>query len=336
MKKENEANQVESTEWLVNETPQDCGIVTTIGVTLWLGWHGILPWCFILITLFGTPFLRTVFVSLCILLISIPREFPGKIGVKLGDWLARKGASYFGLKTTLENPEKLQEIDVHKKATIFALEPHDMLPFPAVAFHPALGQIPTHTDNCVLVSSAIFKIPFIRQIFSWVRAKPVGKETFRFLLKNNHSFVFVPGGVKEVTFANSSNKNEINLCLQDRKGFIKLALEQGSPIVPAFAFHLDGCYGYWLPQGKWFAKLARLLGFVPLLFWGRFGIPFGIPIPKKIHVVVGSPIKIPCEGSNIKPESIQKYHGIFLRELEALYERHKDREGYTNRTLNIM
>ena len=84
------------------------------------------------------------------------------------------------------------------------------------------------------------------------------------------------------------------------------------------------------------AQIARKIGFLPLFFWGRFGIPFGIPRPQKLHVVFGKPMDIPCEGDDIQVDSVDKYHAMFLQELEALFERHKVAEGYGDRTLKII
>jgi hypothetical protein len=70
--------------------------------------------------------------------------------------------------------------------------------------------------------------------------------------------------------------------------------------------------------------------------FGRFGIPFGIPNPQKIHVVFGEKIDVPCEGDNIANESVEKYHALYLQKLEELFEKHKHAEGYGHRTLKIM
>lgn len=64
------------------------------------------------------------------------------------------------------------------------------------------------------------------------------------------------------------NKPEdVVLFLQNRKGFVKLALSTGSPIVPVFGFNLDGSYGYWFPRHPIIEKLSRSIGFLPLVFW---------------------------------------------------------------------
>jgi 2-acylglycerol O-acyltransferase 2 len=95
------------------------------------------------------------------------------------------------------------------------------------------------------------------------------------------------GGVQEVLRLDPAKPNELVLYVKERKGFIKLALTTGSPVVPVFAFNLDGSYGYWLPRGQFVEKISRAVGFAPLVFWGRWGIPFGIPHPRKSHVVIG-------------------------------------------------
>ena len=80
------------------------------------------------------------------------------------------------------------------------------------------------------------------------------------------------------------------------------------------------------------------MGFVPVLFTGRFGIPFGIPKPTKIHVVIGRPIMIPKitdddqnKDATLLSTMIEKYHTTYLEELEALYERININKYFTGR-----
>jgi len=327
--------QLAKEQWLVHDIPQDCGLLPTIGVLFWIGWLGILPWLFVLTFLFGSFQALQLVLATCILSLILPRYFLGDLGMKIGDWLVWHGAKYFGLKTTIEDPKALLELSRQQKTPIFSLEPHHLLPFSAVAFHPVLKRIPGYTNCCVLISSAIFQVPFMRQVFSWTHGFSADKKTFRSLLKKKRPPVLIPGGVHEVTLMDPLHPDHLTLYLNKRKGFIKLALENGSPIVPAFSFHLDECYGFWLPSGKLYSNFARILGFAPVFFWGRHGIPLGLPKPKKVHVVIGSPIDVPHEGEFVKEESIEKYHKVFLIELTSLYERHKHTEGYGNKTLII-
>lgn len=145
-------------------------------------------------------------------------------------------------------------------------------------------------------------------------------------------------GAKKASEDGQEDTSPIPLYLKSRKGFIKLALSTGSPICPVFAFGLDKSYDYMIPPGL--STISRKMGFVPVLFTGRFGIPFGIPKVTKIHVVIGTPIEIPKmdlenAGNEKIQNSIDKYHALYLQELEALYKRHKDDAGYGKRNLII-
>ena len=181
-------------------------------------------------------------------------------------------------------------------------------------------------------------------MYSWAGCLPVDKKTFRNRLDKKLSFCFIPGGAQEVLKLSElarkkkgdDDRYAIPLFLKKRKGFVKMALKTGSPIVPVFAFGLDKSYDYFIPNGL--SKISRKMGFVPVIFTGRFGIPFGIPKKTKISVVVGPPIEVPkvAEDDEDKMTAmIERYHNLYLEEMEALYERHKDREGYGHRKLII-
>jgi len=284
--------------------------------------------------------LRSITVLIMSISIAVPLNFPQELGKKLGDWIAKESEKYFGLKTTLEDEEAISEISKLNKAAIFAFEPHDVLGYGCFAFSPVLKRLPPGfvPDNIkCLVSSAILNTPLVRNVSSWCRCGSVEKSSFRAHLKNGESIVFVPGGVQEVLLMDPSNPRQLILYLKNRKGFVKMALENGSPLVPVFCFGLDGSYAYHIPKGKIINQISRVMGFIPVLFWGRFHIPFGIPRPQKIHVVIGKPIVCPLLGEDVSSEDINKYHELFLNELEQLFERHKVGEkDYCDRELKIM
>lgn len=325
-------------KWTVLEAPQKCGIVETLAVSLWLGWMGFLVYAIIGLTILGSPRAWSVFIGLCTVSLVLPRDFPAGHGKRIGDWLMKQGESYFGLKTVVEDADEIEALTELNRAAIFAFEPHDVLPYTVFAFNTGLGRIPGEIlSNCrCLMTSAVFYIPFLRQIYSWTGGSPVDRKTFRGKLDRKESFVFCPGGVQEVTLMDQSKPDDLILYLQSRKGFIKQALATGSPIIPAFGFNTDGSYGYWIPRGRIITRLARSIGFLPLFFWGRFGLPFGIPRTQNAHVVIGRPIYVPLEGDEVKDESIEKYHALFLEKIEALFERHKKDAGYGHRSLKIL
>uniref|UniRef100_A0A7S2XL44 Acyltransferase n=1 Tax=Attheya septentrionalis TaxID=420275 RepID=A0A7S2XL44_9STRA len=352
---------VDRSKWKVVDTPQDASLWPTLAVTLWLGWMGFLVKGSIWVVFFTSPKTKLVWLGLCTLSLVLPPRFPEPFGRKIvGAWLMTNAERYFGLKTTVEDPDEL-ELCSQTSALIFAKEPHDILPYSVFCFADSINRVLPQKNISALTTGAIFQIPFIKQVYSWVGCSPVDKKTFRRKLERNESFCFVPGGAQEVLMLSDmrgkssttkmtteerrkeeERNNAIPLYLKNRKGFVKMALSTGSPIVPVFAFGLDKSYDYWIPPGL--SNVSRKMGFVPVLFTGRFGIPFGIPKPTKIHVVIGRPIMIPKITDDDQPKDdttsllstmIEKYHAIYLEELEALYERHKHDEGYGHRKLII-
>lgn len=321
----------------VHCTPQDCSFVPTLAVTLWLGWNGGLILLLIYLVFLATPLQRNVIIGILTLSSLLPASFPKKLGTKFGGWVAHNAIKYFGMKVTIEDERSLEAVG--GKGPIFALEPHDILPYYCVMFNGSLDILPSNLRETaqVLMTGAIFKIPIMKHVYSYMGGAPVDKKTFKKKLQNGETVIFIPGGVQEVLLLDPNNPEELVLFLQNRKGFVKLALENGSPIIPAFAFHAEGSYDSWIPRGKFFEKISRSIGFLPLFFTGRYCIPLGIPKPVKIHIVIGKPIEVPRLGQNIEREDVKKYHDKFLQEMKNLFERHKhSEEGYGSRSLKIM
>jgi hypothetical protein len=58
-------------------------------------------------------------------------------------------------------------------------------------------------------------------------------------------------------------------------------------------------FNFWIPQWRWLHKLGRRMGFIPLMFSGIWGIPYAMPAPTPLNLVVGKPIVVPkMEGED--------------------------------------
>ena len=171
----------------------------------------------------------------------------------------------------------------------------------------------------------MFFIPFFRELWSWSGACSASRAGLLHLLTRpgGQLAVLVPGGAEE---ALNSDRREVRLVLNRRKGFVKMALTTGTPLVPSFTFGENKIYTKLdNPEGSWIRRFQdwaqNLFGFAPVLFLGRgiFNYNVGIlPHRKPLTVVVGSPIKVekilnPTRGD------IESLHRKYVEALTALY-----------------
>ncbi|KAH7292994.1 hypothetical protein KP509_28G007100 [Ceratopteris richardii] len=134
--------------------------------------------------------------------------------------------------------------------------------------------------------------------------------------------------------------------LKKRFGFIRIAVETGSPVVPCFIFGQTRVYNWWRPEGKLYERLSSALRFAPMLFWGKLWTPIPFSVP--VCAVVGKPIEVTqnpnptqdevrrcpdsqqCFLSSIITKNFWNFElqllevqKSFISSLQELYERHK-------------
>merc|ERR1739838_1265472 len=123
--------------------------------------------------------------------------------------------------------------------------------------------------------------------------------------------------------------------LKNRKGFVKLALQQGSDLVPVYSFGENDVYQQVIfEEGTWWRlaqkKLQKLLGFAPCLFHGcgffsRDGWGL-VPYSKPITTIVGEPITVPKVAEPTQ-DVIDMYHAMYIKSLRSLFDTYKTRCG---------
>lgn len=90
----------------------------------------------------------------------------------------------------------------------------------------------------VLGASVIFYIPGYNVILRMLSFKTVDEKCFVETLKGGHSVGLVPGGIAEMfssTVLADKSGNEV-MAVRRRKGFVRIALQQGAQIVPCYCF----------------------------------------------------------------------------------------------------
>ena len=174
----------------------------------------------------------------------------------------------------------------------------------------------------------------MRHIYTWAMASSVDKKNVLRLMDEGYSPTICPGGAQEVAYLDN-DKDECVLFLTSRFGVIKLAMEKGRPLIPSFAFNQRGMWDFWLPKSGLMHWLGRKIGFMPIMFFGLFGIPLFIPKPWPVVLVVGKPISVP-RTSNPSQEELLKVQKVVLESYRTLFEDHKAKFGMAKTALRII
>uniref|UniRef100_A0A8D8VH82 Acyltransferase n=1 Tax=Cacopsylla melanoneura TaxID=428564 RepID=A0A8D8VH82_9HEMI len=184
----------------------------------------------------------------------------------------------------------------------------------------------------VLTLSSHFWMPFSRELMHGLGALSASGESITHVLthsKGGRVLCLMVGGARE-SFKCKPGLYEI--ILKSRKGFVRIALKTGTPLVPVFTFGETDLFDQVPnPPGSWLLRLQeqirRVVGVAPCIPIGRgfFQYSFGlIPRRHKLYTVVGAPIEVP-KVSVPSQELIDEYHRKFTDSLIQLFEDHKDK-----------
>ncbi|KAK8956993.1 Diacylglycerol O-acyltransferase 2 [Platanthera zijinensis] len=300
-------------------------ILSPLALALWLG--GVYFNVFLAVaSLLLLPFRLTAAVlALQLLLIVIPLNHNNKLGRKLSRFICKYALGYFPMTLHVEDINDFAP----NQAYIFGYEPHSVMAIGFCAFSQDAGLFPLPNIK-ILAGSFLFYIPFLRQIWTWLGMVPATRRNFYRYLGAGCSCVIVPGGVREILYMDSDSEVAF---LKERKGFIKIAIETGRPLVPVFCFGQSKVFKWRRLNGKVFNEIARAIMFAPVIFCGRFGSP--IPFRQPMHVVVGRPIAV---KKNPLPsvDEINEVQAMFIAAMEDLFQRNKAKVGYADLQLRVL
>eukprot|EP01101_Sappina_pedata_P002538 TRINITY_DN12771_c0_g1_i1.p1 TRINITY_DN12771_c0_g1~~TRINITY_DN12771_c0_g1_i1.p1 ORF type:complete len:341 (-),score=42.29 TRINITY_DN12771_c0_g1_i1:113-1135(-) len=181
----------------------------------------------------------------------------------------------------------------------------------------------------LLTMHSNFKVPFHRELLLSLGVCSVNEESCNHILSlgAGNAIMIVVGGAKE---ALDAHPGAYTLTLANRKGFVRVALQNGSSLVPVISFGETDLYEQVEnPEGsrlrRYQDRLQKHFGMSFPLVKGRgvFGMGYGIlPHRKPIHTVVGAPIHLPKIKKPTR-EQISEYHSLYIEKLRQLFEDHK-------------
>ncbi|KAG6551380.1 hypothetical protein Mapa_007026 [Marchantia paleacea] len=338
-----------------------------VALALWLfGIH--LNLIVVLVTLFilPNPWAITALV-LWLSQILLPLHTDTPFTNRIARFISKYAPTHFPIETHVEDIDSLDP----KRAYVFAVEPHSVLPISIIALTKHYGLLPLNKVKALASSADSLPHSLVRHIYKVYGICDLSNYSFccfeHALINSDYTRVsyqifwtpilrhvwswlgLVPASRKYYTELLQDGYSTIlipggvqeclyleygheTIFLKKRYGFVRGAIEAGAPLVPCFCFGQSEVYHYWKPSGQWYAHLSRAIGFTPLIFWGMYGSP--IPYPNPMYLVIGKLIDVE-KNSNPSHEQISEVHKKFIAAMEELFEKHKVAAGYKDTTLTV-
>ncbi|TKR57498.1 hypothetical protein L596_030753 [Steinernema carpocapsae] len=226
---------------------------------------------------------------------------------------------------------------------IFGSHPHGIMcwgSFTAMATEGAgFGKIFPGITPSLATLDINFWLPLRRDLGLAFGCITASKESIAYQLtrdKGGRAVMIVLGGTEEALEAQEHN---YSLILKRRKGFVRLALENGAHLVPTYSFGENSLYTQIVhKQGTWVrtlqTKMKEITGFAIPHFNGRriFNYSFGVlPYRKPINIVFGAPIPVQ-KVANPTEEQVQEVHDKYCEALMKLFDDHKANYGICEAT----
>lgn len=241
---------------------------------------------------------------------------------------------FFAMKLVVVN-DKLKVAEAKKGAQfIFAVFPHGSNADFRIALDGLLPEIipNTYSSLRVLAATVLFRLPVVRELALWTGCVDARRSVAEALLQRGRSLLVLPGGQAEQI--RTIHGREI-LFLQRRKGFVKLAMQHGVPVVPVYAFGVSDYYRTSNHAHDLRLWMVKSLGISIPLAWGTFG-SLVCPLPVKTTIIFGEPMSFQTKKEGFPtPEELDTAHEAFCTALKDLFDKHKEELGFGKRTLEI-
>ena len=242
---------------------------------------------------------------------------------------------FLGLEIAMPYKELVEAEQKPNAQFVLAVFPHGTQSDYRILLDGMLPQVlPNVAEKCrVLAATVLFRIPIVREFALWTGCVDARRSVAESLLGRGRTMMVLPGG--EAEQIRTTRGKEI-VYLKNRKGFIKLAMRKGVPVVPVYVF---GASDYYHTSHAMFGPrlwLMKSFGVCITLAAGYLG-SFHCPLPTKTTVVFGKPLVFTMKEKGAPTaKELDAAHVKFMTALTNIFDEHKTELGYGDRTLEIV
>ncbi|EEC44340.1 predicted protein [Phaeodactylum tricornutum CCAP 1055/1] len=224
-----------------------------------------------------------------------------------------------------------KEILSNNKNYLLVFQPHGALSFTGItsmvtAPQAMKGKLPT------AVADALLYTPILKHVLGIFGLISASKSSMIRTLKKKGvegTIVLYVGGIAELFLTDETDER---LYLRKRKGFIKLALQQGVDVVPVYLFGNTNALSV-LKTG-FLAAISRKLQISLTYIWGKWYLP--IPRDCKLLYASGQPLGMP-HILDPSQADIDKWHEKYCSEVMRIFEKYKEKvPEYKHKKLEII
>jgi len=217
----------------------------------------------------------------------------------------------------------------------FAMHPHGAMSIMPPFFHGGSDELeavsPIETRR--MLSAAVFlKPPIFREMVMSVGFMDATKENVRGAAKAGLSLQVLPGGEREMLLT----RKDRQAVYVGHKGFVRLAIETGLPIVPVYCFGETSTHNIsrlFLKQRLWLSRRFRIA--IPFAYGDGSVLQRLNPIDVPLTSVVGEPIRVEQHPAPVPDELVDKVHYQYVMGLKKVFDDNKHRLGYGDKELEI-
>ncbi len=290
------------------------GSFVWVPMAIWLGWKKC-----------KTRRRRIIYVLVLCVVLSWPARRWEAV-VRHGLW--SRFVEYFAVEVVADDPLPKDP------SVLYAVIPHGTFPFGVGVL--SLGPL-NRIFNKVrpVVASAVLRFPGFGQLISSIGGIDARPREVSKAIQEGSSVSICPGGIAEMFWGYPKEgclPREEYAFLRSRKGFIRMAMKHGVPVVPVYCF--GNTHAMHKAKTPWILEaLSRLLKTSLILTWGRWGLPIPYRVP--LLYAVGKPLRL-LQADNPTPAQVEAAHAQFLEALSDLFDRYKCYYGWGNKTLRIV